>query len=182
MSAQQRPVVLDQPFQRFPREIKPVEIGISMFELGHDPERLCIMVEPAERLHAIVERFLARMAKGCVAKIVDKRYRLGQIFIEPQCARQRTRNLGDLYRMRKPRAVMIAFMSDKNLRLMFQTTKCCGMDDTVAVALEWRAGRAFRLWHQTTTAPCRITGIGRAFAITEAYSFQRHCDASFTVI
>ncbi len=153
-----------------------------MLKLGHDSERLRIVIKAAEGFHALVERLLARMAEWRVTEIMHKRHRFGQIFIEPQCTGQSAGNLGNFYRVREARAIMIALMGDENLRLVLQAAKSGGMNDPVAVPLEWRAGRAFRLPHQTATAARRITGIGRAFAITKAYSFQRHCDASLTVI
>lgn len=54
-----------------------------MFELGHDPERLRIVIEATEWLHTLIERFLTGMAEGRVPEIMDKRHSFGKIFIEP---------------------------------------------------------------------------------------------------
>jgi hypothetical protein len=46
--------------------------------------------------------------------------------------------------MRQARAVMVAVMRQKNLRLVRQSAKSRGMQDTVTVALEGAARPAFR--------------------------------------
>ena len=43
----QRAVVLDQPFQRLPGEIEPVEGGVAPLERGDDAQRLGVVVEAA---------------------------------------------------------------------------------------------------------------------------------------
>ena len=42
--------MFDQAFQRFPGEIEAVEIGIAVFQLGHQPQRMGIVVEAADVL------------------------------------------------------------------------------------------------------------------------------------
>lgn len=41
------------------------------------------------------------------------------------------------------------------------------MDDAVAVALEWRAGRAFTLVEQSTARARRVGSVGRAWPVAE---------------
>jgi hypothetical protein len=88
------------------------------------------------------------MAEGRVAEIVDERDGLGQILVAAQRPGQRARDLRDLDRMGQPRAEMVSLMRDEDLRLVLESAKCRRMDDTVAVALEGRAGAAFGLRHQ----------------------------------
>ena len=42
-----RPIMLGQPFERFPAEIEPVEADVGRFEQRDEAQRLRIMVEPA---------------------------------------------------------------------------------------------------------------------------------------
>ena len=83
---QQGTVMLDEPFQRLPGQVQPVECGIAALELGHNAQALRVMVEAAKAMHRLVERLLAGMAERRVAEIVRQRDRLGEIFVEPQGA------------------------------------------------------------------------------------------------
>ena len=138
--AGKRTIVLDQPFQRLPAQIETVEFGIAVFQLGDDPERLCVVVEAAEVRHQLVERILAGMAERRVAEIMGKRQRLGQILVDGEGARQRPGNLRHLDGMGQPRAVVIALVIDEDLGLVLEPAKGGRMDDAVAVALKRRSG------------------------------------------
>jgi len=134
--------VLDQPFERFPCKVQPVEFGITAFERRDDPERLGIVVEAAIGPHPAIERPLTGMAKGRMAEIVNQRDRLGQILIEPQRPGKGAGDLRYLDRMGQPRAEMVALIGDENLRLVAQPTKRRGVDDSVAVPLVGCTGGA----------------------------------------
>src|SRR6266849_4838577 len=69
----ERTIVLDQPFERLPREIEPVETGIAALERGDDAQRLGIVVEAAAGFEAAVERALAGMAKRRMAEVMGER-------------------------------------------------------------------------------------------------------------
>ena len=45
----QRTIMLDQPFERFPGQIKSVEIGVAVFQRGDKLERMRIVIETAKR-------------------------------------------------------------------------------------------------------------------------------------
>src|SRR3974377_1330132 len=79
-------------------------------------------------------------------------------------------NLRHLQRVGQPRAVMIALVVDKHLRLVCQPPECGGMDDAVAVAPERVARRACRLDVTSAPALCRIGGINGSCAP----GFDRH--------
>ena len=132
----QRTVMFDQPFQRFPGEIEAVEIGIAMFQLGHQPQRMGIVVEAANVLGDGIQRLLAGMAEGRVAQIMRQRHGLGQVFIGGKRARQAARQLRHFQRMGQPGAVIIALMLHKDLGLVLEAAEGAGMDDAVAVAAE----------------------------------------------
>ena len=66
--------MLDQPFQRFPGQIQAVEIGVAMFQLGHQPQRMGIVIEAADIDGHRIQRFLAGMAERRVAEIVRQRH------------------------------------------------------------------------------------------------------------
>jgi hypothetical protein len=79
--------MFDETFQRFPGEIDSVEIGIAMLELGDEPERMRVVIEPAECTRGRVQCFLAGMAERCVSQIVRQRERFSEILVQRQHAR-----------------------------------------------------------------------------------------------
>ena len=121
---------------------------------ARDPQRLLVVTEPpAERcVERIVERLLARMPERRMAGVVPEADRLDEILVEAQRPRDDTRDGGRLERVRHPRAVVIAFRIDEDLRLPLQPAERLRMDEAVAVALKRRADRAWLLRHQP--APC----------------------------
>ena len=155
---QQRAVVLGDAFQRLPGEVEAVEGRIAGLQLGHQADRVGVMVEAAIGLHAFGERVLAGMAEAGVAEVVGKGQRLGQILVEAKDARDRAGDLGDFERMGEPRPVVIALVIDEDLGLVFQPPERPAMDDAVAVALKRRAGAAFGLGME---AAARGGGLGR---------------------
>ena len=128
--------MLDQAFQRLPGEVQPVEGRIAPLERGDDAQRLRVVVEAAAVLEAAVERALAGMAERRMAEIVRERQRLGEVLVEPERARERAGDLGDLQGMGQPGAVMVALVEDEHLRLVRQPAERRRMDDAVAVAPE----------------------------------------------
>ena len=163
----QRAVVLDQPLERLPAQVEPVEFGIAPLEPRHHAQRLRVVVEAAPGAHALVESVLAGMAERRVAEIMDQRHRLGEILVAAQRTRQGTRDLRHLDRVGKPRAIVVALIGDEHLRLVFQAAKGRRMDDAVAVALERRTGRAFRLVVKAAARSRRVGSIGRARTVAE---------------
>ena len=141
----QRPVVLDDAFQRFPGQVQAVEIGIAMFQRGHDPQGLGIVVEAAMILQAAVERALAGVAERRMAEVVRQRQCLREILVEAELPRQRAGDLSDFERMGQPGAIMIALMEHEHLGLVFEAAERGGVDHPVAVAPERAAGLAGRL-------------------------------------
>ena len=82
-----------------------------------------------------------------VAKIVRERDRFGQVLVETQIAGDGATELRYFQAVREARAEQIAFVIDKDLRLVFETPEGRGMDDAVAVALVLAASarRRFRV-------------------------------------
>ena len=82
----QRAVVLDQPLQRLPGQVQPVEAGVTALQQGDHAQALGVVVEAAERLHRQPQRFFAGMAERRMAEVVRQRQRLRQVLIQPQRA------------------------------------------------------------------------------------------------
>src|SRR5262249_43453228 len=151
-------VVLEEPFERFPGEIEPVEGRVAALEHGHSPQRLRVVIKAARSGEAAVERALAGMAEWRMPQIVPERERLSKVLIEAQGAGERAGDLGDFKRVGQPGAKMIALVEDKDLRLVSKAPKRRRMNDTVAVAAEIVAGRARRLG---APPPAAQRGVGR---------------------
>ena len=158
----QRAIVLDQPLQRFPGKVQPVELGIAMLQRRDDPQRLGVVVEAAISRHLPVEGPLAGMAEGRVAEIMDQRDGLGEILVEPQSPGEGAGDLRHLDRVGQAGAKMIALVGDENLGLVLQPAKGGGMDDPVAIALERRAGAAGGLGIEAAAGFLGLHGVGRA--------------------
>ena len=156
-----RSIVLDQPFQGFPGEIEAVEIGIAVFEPGHQPERMGVVIEAANIGGGLVQCLLAGMAERGVTQIMGQRDGLGQIFIHLEAARQAARQLRHFQGMSQPGAVIIAFMFHKHLGLVLEAAKGAGMDDAVAVAAVTGAGGAFLFGIKPAAALRHLGGIER---------------------
>ena len=69
--------MLDDAFERLPRQVEPVELGIAAFETGQDSQCLIIVRKAAEPRHLGIQRFFASMAKGGMAEVVSERQGLG---------------------------------------------------------------------------------------------------------
>jgi len=75
------------------------------------------------------------MAEWRVAKVMGQAYRLDEILIQFESAGDGTRDLTHFQSMRQPCAIIVAFVVDKNLRLVFKPAKGGRVYDSVPVAL-----------------------------------------------
>ena len=128
--------MLDQPFQRLPRQIKAIKFGVTPLQFGDNTQGLRVMIEAACRCQAFIQYVLPGMAKRRVAEIMGERQSFGQILIQPQGPRQCPRDLRHLDGMGQAGAEMVAFMGHKNLRFMGEAAESGGMDNAVPVALK----------------------------------------------
>jgi len=171
-SLQQGSVMLGHPFQSLPSQVKPVELGIARFVMGHYAQGMPVVIEPAEGPHRSRQRFLAGMAERGVAEIVGQGERLRQILVEPQGSGQRPRDLGHFETVGQARPVMVALVIDEHLGFMLEPAKRRRMDDPVAVALKYGPGRAFPFIPKPAPAVRRVAGMGSAVAQCQV-SFRR---------
>ena len=94
------------------------------------------MIEAAVALHQPVQGRLAGVPKSRMPQIMRQADRLGQILVRAECARQRAADLRHLHRMREPVPIVIPFMVDENLCLVFEAAERGGVNDAVAIPLE----------------------------------------------
>ncbi len=159
LGVDQRAVVLEDALEGLPAEVQAVVLGVAVLEARHDAQRLQVVVKAAPERHLFVQNTLAGVPERGVAEIVSEGDRLRQVFVEPQCPRDRARHLADLERMGQPGAEVLAFVLEEDLRLVLQPPKRRRMDDAVAVALEFRARGARRNGVEPPAAVGRIGGI-----------------------
>ena len=131
--------VLEDALAALEGEVQAGELRIALLEFIDRAQRLQVVLEAAVLAHALVERVLARMPEGRVAQVVRQRDGFGQCLVQIQRARHRAADLRHLDRMSHARAIQIAFVIDEHLGLVGQATKSVGMDDAIAVALEFPA-------------------------------------------
>ena len=83
-SLAQRPVVLDYTLERFPGQVKPVKFGIAMFQRCDDAQALRVVVEPAMRFEARIQRPLAGVAERRMAEVVGQGQRFREILVKTE--------------------------------------------------------------------------------------------------
>ncbi|MPN05154.1 hypothetical protein SDC9_152404 [bioreactor metagenome] len=136
-----------------------VETRAVVFEFFHDTEALHVVLKSAGK--QLVEHVLAGVSKRRVPEIVPQRDCLRQVFVEPQRAGDRPRNLADLQRMRQPRAVMVALRREEHLRFVLEPSEGLAVENAVPVADKIRPNLAE---FHGRFAPARVLrehGIGR---------------------
>src|SRR6185369_13576662 len=130
--------VLDKAFSNLERKIQPVETGISLLKLIHDPQGLAVMFESAVILHQSVKNFFSGMAEWCMPKIMSKSQSLSQLLIQPQTPCHRFTDLSNFQGVGKSGSVVIPFMVDENLRFVLKSSECCRVYDPVPVPFKSR--------------------------------------------
>ncbi len=142
-----RRAVLQNTLPRFEHQIQAGKVGVTLFELVDDPERLQVVLEAAEGAHAGIECVLAGMAERRMAQVVREADCLGQRLTEPERYGNRATYLGDFEGMREARTIQVAFVIDEDLGLVHQPPESGGVDDAIAIPLVFAApgGRRFRV-------------------------------------
>src|SRR4029079_3775535 len=100
------------------------------------------------------------MAKWRMAKIVGEGHGFGQILVQVEIASERPGDLRDLQAVRKPRAEKVAFMIDKNLRLVLKAPEGVRVDDAIAITLVVASAARRRL---AMAATVRTLGASRVW-------------------
>jgi hypothetical protein len=108
-----------------------------------------------------VEAVFSGMAKRRVAEIMAKGNGLSQVFVQAQTDSYGPSNLGYFQHMRQTGAVVVACGGQKNLGLVFKTTKGFAMNDSVAVTLKSGAQLTGRLIMQPAPRPAAQAGMRR---------------------
>ena len=103
------------------------------------------MIEAAERLHGGVEGFLAGMPERRMPEIVCQGQGLGQIVVDAERTADAAGDLGHLDRMGQARPVIIPFVKDENLGLVFEAAEGRAVDHPIPVALKMTAIDVTRL-------------------------------------
>jgi hypothetical protein len=103
------------------------------------------------------------MTERRMTEIMSECQSLREILVEAECACKRAGNLGDFQSVRQSCPVVIAFVIDKDLRLMRQTPERRRMYDPITVPPESVAGRTCYLGMESTPASRWIGRINRPF-------------------
>ena len=113
-----RRTVIQDPIPHLPGQVQAFSFFFQDF---HNTDTLFCVTEPTGMHH--IERVFPGMTKRCVPEIVAERNGFGQIFIQIQCPRNRTGDLGHLERVRQAGTVMVALRSEKHLRFVCHSAK-----------------------------------------------------------
>jgi len=96
---------------------------------------LPIVVKPTFRSQHLGQDPFSRVAKGCVAKVVGERNRLGQILVEAQRTRDGTGNLRAFEGVGQTIPIVVTLVMDEHLSLVLQPPKRSRVDNPIAIAL-----------------------------------------------
>ena len=91
-------------FAHLEGQVEAAEIRVRRFEQINYAQTLLIVFKTAVLAHALGQHLFPRMAEGGVTKIVPKRDRFGQIFIQTQGPRNGATDRGNLDSMGQARA------------------------------------------------------------------------------
>ena len=161
IALQERPIVLDDAFERLPGQIETVVACVTALQQRHDAQRLSVVIEPAIGRHAGLERALAGVAERRMAEVMGERHGFREILIDAQRAGERAGDLPDLDRMGEAGAKMIAVERHEDLRLMREAAKGGAVDDSVAIALEFAPRRRWRLCVKPAARARGVAGVCR---------------------
>ena len=132
--------MFEDPLPGLEREVESVVKRVTLFQLVHYPQALQVVLKAPEVSHAAIQGVLTRMPKWGVPQIMGQRDSFYQVFVDLQRTRNRPPELRDLQRMGQPGPKKISLVVQEDLCLVDKPTKCCGMDDAVAVALVVSSG------------------------------------------
>ena len=85
------------------------------------------MVETSVVDHQSRQCDFSRMTKRRVSQVVRQADRFHKVFIRPQGAGDGAANLSDFQGMCQASTIVVAFVIDEHLGLIFQTAECRGM-------------------------------------------------------
>jgi hypothetical protein len=129
--------VLYDSLTYFEREVQTWKTRIPLFKMLDDSKRVQVVVEVIpEALHLPIQFLFSGMRERRMPDIVCKRESFRQILVKPKRYRNGARDLRYLNGVSQAIAEMIVETGRENLGLVFQPSKCAGMDDPVTVALE----------------------------------------------
>ena len=109
--------------------------------------------------HTVIERILTCMAKRRMSQVVRQTNGLDQILFQLQRPGNGAPQLGDLQRMRQPRAKQVSLMVHKDLGFVNQTPEGRRVNNAIAVALKITARGCSGFFMATSAAALRIAGI-----------------------
>ena len=146
----------------FPRQVEPLPVVLEHVDYT---EALLVVVEAAG--DEIVEHALAGVTERRVPQIVAERDRLGELLVEPEHLGDAARDLRHLERVRQAGPIVIPGRREEHLRLVLEAAERLAVDDAIAVTLEGRADRIFRL---RADAPTAVGALGRLWREDVAFA------------
>ena len=161
--------VSEYPLPDLPRQVESLAV---LFKPLDDSEALAIVPEAVGVQHR--HFVFADVSEGGVTKIVSEGDGFGEVFVEVQCAGDRSGDLRDLEGVGKTGDVVVSERGDEDLCLVFKASKGLGVDYAVAVALELGAHGRGRFGQFAALARRGTHGVRRetVFAVGQTRSEQ----------
>ena len=135
--------MLDNAFAHFPGQVEAGELGVAPLQFGDDAQGLFVVIKAAVLFHQAGQGDFTGVTEGRVPQVVRQADGFDQVLVGAQGAGDGAPNLGYFQGVGQAGAVVVAFIVDEYLGLVFQAAEGGGVQDAVAVALE--GGAVFRL-------------------------------------
>src|ERR1051325_6942795 len=120
-----------QSLAHFPSEIQSGKSGIFLFQFLNDAQALAVVLETSVAAHQSIQYTFAFMAERGMPKIMRQSNGFRQVFVQPQSARDVSRDTRNFDCVRQSGAQMIASAIQKNLGLIFQAAEGARVNDPV---------------------------------------------------
>src|SRR5256886_9890859 len=169
--------VLGQTLAHFPGKVQSGEAGIFLLQLLDHAQALAVVLKPAVVFHQLVQYHLAFVPERGVAEVVRQRDGLRQVFVELERSGDVAGDGGDFYRVRQPRAQMVAAAVQEDLGFIFEPAKGARVNDAIAVALIMCApvGRFFGVFASAGVgAELRVRREDLAFQLLQFFARAGH--------
>ena len=136
--------VLENALTCFKGKIQPVKAWVALFQFVHHAQTLKVVLKAvALYVRALWQRFQTRIqcvltcvTKWGVPQIMGQGYSLDEVFIQLQGTRNTPAQLRDFERVCQTGTKKVAFMVQKDLGFVDQTSERRGMNDAVPVTLK----------------------------------------------
>jgi hypothetical protein len=132
-------LVFGKSLSGLPSQVEPGKTRVFLFQFLYHSKALQIMFKATMITHQVIQSLLTLVTKRRMAKVVRKGNGFTKILVESECTCDIARNARDLHGVRQSGTQVIPTTVEKNLRLVFKSSKSAGVNHSIPVSLKSRA-------------------------------------------